>query len=284
MKKITLDMKLINRYKKHLFEEERSEATISKYMRDIMTFYEYLPEGNKTVTKEALVSYKNSLSQDYRVSSINSMLVALNGLLEFMKMGSFKLRLHKVQRRVFYEEDKEMTRQEYKRLLETALKGNNQRLYMLLQAICGTGIRVSEHKYITVEAVKDGKAVVNNKGKIRIIFIPKKLARMLKTYCQKEHITSGPVFITKNGKPMDRSNIWTAMKKLCRDAKVDEKKVFPHNLRHLFALTYYRLQKDVVRLADLLGHANIETTRIYTMTSGKECEKSLSKMELVMSM
>lgn len=281
MKKMVLSLKVIGDFRKHLYGEERSEATVDKYMRDIMRFYEYLPKDDKAVTKERLVAYKSSFSDRYKVSSINSMLVALNGLLDYMKLDDLKLKLHKVQRSVFYEDDRELTKDEYKRLLDTALKKGDQRLYMLLQTICGTGIRVSEHKYITVEAVNEGKAVVHNKGKVRTIFIPKKLKWLLKDYCRQKNISTGPVFITKNGKPVDRSNIWNAMKKLCKEAKVDDKKVFPHNLRHLFALTYYRSQKDVVRLADLLGHASIETTRIYTMITGKECQKSLSKMDLV---
>lgn len=279
MKKVILEMKILRKYKEFLFEEERSQATISKYMRDVIHFYHYLPVGDKVITKEVLVTYKNSLSDNYKISSINSMLVALNGLLDFMKLSYLKLKLHKVQRSVFYED--ELTKNEYKRLLDAALRMGNERLYMLMQTICGTGIRVSEHKYITVESLKEGKAIVHNKGKVRVIFIPEKLKKMLKDYCRKEKIIRGAVFVTKNGKPMDRSNIWNAMKKLCKEAKVSEKKVFPHNLRHLFALTYYRLQKDVVRLADILGHASIETTRTYTMTTGKECQRSLSKMNLV---
>lgn len=279
MKKVILEMKILRKYKEFLFEEERSQATISKYMRDVIHFYHYLPVGDKVITKEVLVTYKNSLSDNYKISSINSMLVALNGLLNFMKLSYLKLKLHKVQRSVFYEE--ELTKNEYKRLLDAALRRGNERLYMLMQTICGTGIRVSEHKYITVESLKEGKAIVHNKGKVRVIFIPEKLKKMLKDYCRKEKIIRGAVFVTKNGKPMDRSNIWNAMKNLCKEAKVSEKKVFPHNLRHLFALTYYRLQKDVVRLADILGHASIETTRTYTMTTGKECQRSLSKMNLV---
>ena len=232
MKKSILEMRTLRKYKEYLYEEERSQATITKYMRDVMQFYHYLPEGYKVITKEVLVTYKNSLSDKYKISSINSMLAALNGLLDFMKLSYLKLKLHKIQRSVFYEEEQELTKNEYKRLLDCALRKGNKRLYMLMQTICGTGIR-------------------------------------------------GAVFITKSGKPMDRSNIWNAMKKLCREAKVSDKKVFPHNLRHLFALTYYRMQKDVVRLADILGHASIETTRTYTMTTGNECQKSLSKMNLV---
>ncbi len=279
MKRAKLSLKTIKKYKDFLYEEERSTSTINKYMRDIRAFYEYLPE-DKMITKEVLVAYKQSLAdKKYKISSINSMLVAINGLLEFMNLSSFKLKLHKLQRNVICEE--ELSKEEYKRLLEAALRKENERLYMLLQTICGTGIRVSEHQYITVESLKEGKSVVHNKGKTRVIFIPDKLRKILILYCKQEKILSGPVFVTKRGNPMDRSNIWVAMKKLCEDAKVDGKKVYPHNLRHLFALTYYRMQKDVVRLADILGHSNIETTRIYTMTSGKEYQKSLSKMDLV---
>ena len=282
MKKAILDMNIMGKYRKYLYGEERSEATISKYMRDIKHFYEYLPE-NKIITTENLIAYKQSLSDAYKVTSINSMLVSINGLLSFMKLDTLKLKLHKVQRKVFSSEDRELSKAEYKRLLDAAMKHNNKRLFMLIQTICGTGIRVSEHKYITVESLKAGQAMVNNKGKSRTIFINKKLKRMLLNYCKEENITSGPIFITKSGKPMDRSNIWSAMKKLCVDAKVDRKKVFPHNLRHLFALTYYGLYKDVVRLADILGHTSIETTRVYTITSGQECQKSLMKMDLVQS-
>lgn len=281
MNKANLDLIILRRYREYLYNEERSKATIEKYMRDVTLFYEYLKDGDKEITKEVLVTYKNRLSDKYMVSSINSMLASLNGLLEFMGLGNLKLKLHKVQRSVFNEEEKELTKNEYKRLLDTALKNGDERLYMLLQTICGTGIRVSEHRYITVESLNEGKAVVRNKGKVRVIFIPMELKKMLKDYCRKEKIMRGPVFITKYGRPMDRSNIWNAMKKLCKGAKVSEKKVFPHNLRHLFALTYYRLQKDVVRLADILGHASIETTRTYTMTTGRECQRSLSKMDLV---
>lgn len=281
METYELNMDILNTYKEYLYGEEKSKATIAKYMRDVLHFFEYLPMDHKYITKEMLVDYKNYLSDKYKVSSINSMLVALNSLLEFMNLNKLKLKLHKVQRTVFYEEKKELTRNEYKRLLDIALKKGDARLYLLLQTICGTGIRVSEHKYITVESLKECRAVITNKGKVRIILIPKKLNRMLKDYCKREKISNGSIFITKNGKPMDRSNIWNAMKQLCKEANVCDKKVFPHNLRHLFALTYYQLQKDVVRLADILGHASIETTRIYTMTNTKECQKSLDKMGLV---
>lgn len=280
MKKIKLSKQMIKKYTTYLIDEERSGATIEKYTRDVTAFYEYLPE-DKILSKENLIAYKVSLHNNYKITSINSMLVAVNGLLTFLNLSSLKLKLYKEQKKIFYEEDKELTKEEYKRLLEASLKQTNKRLYMLIQTICATGIRVSEHKYITVESLREGKVIVNNKGKRRVIFIPKQLGKLLIQYCHKENIIQGSIFITKNGKPLDRSNIWTAMKKLCDDAKVNHKKVFPHNLRHLFALTYYRLQKDVVRLADILGHSSIETTRIYTMTSYRECQKSMSKMNLV---
>lgn len=280
MRKTVLDMNIMGKYRKYLFGEERSEATIEKYMRDIQHFYEYLPE-QKIVTKENLIAYKQSLSDTYKVTSINSMLVSINGLLSFMNLDTLKLKLHKVQRKVFSSEDSELSKAEYKRLLDAAMKKNNKRLFMLIQTICGTGIRVSEHKYITVESLKAGQAMVNNKGKSRTIFINKKLKRMLLTYCKEENITSGSIFVTKGGKPMDRSNIWSAMKNLCADANVDRKKVFPHNLRHLFAYTFYGLEKDLVRLADILGHSSIETTRIYTKAGIKKCQSIMDRMDLL---
>lgn len=280
MRKTVLDMNIMGKYRKYLFGEERSEATIEKYMRDIQHFYEYLPE-QKIITKENLIAYKQSLSDTYKVTSINSMLVSINGLLSFMNLDTLKLKLHKVQRKVFSSEDSELSKVEYKRLLDAAMKKNNKRLFMLIQTICGTGIRVSEHKYITVESLKEGQAMVNNKGKSRTIFINKKLKRMLLTYCKEENITSGSIFVTKGGKPMDRSNIWSAMKNLCADANVDRKKVFPHNLRHLFAYTFYGLEKDLVRLADILGHSSIETTRIYTKAGIKKCQSIMDRMDLL---
>lgn len=281
VKKVKFNIKVIEKYATFLKEEEKNKGTVEKYTRDILAFYEYLPE-NKEITKEELVAYKQSLTNNYKISSINSMLVAINGLLSFLGLADLKLKQYKIQKKSFYEEGKELTKEEYKRLLDAARRKNNHKLNLLIQTICATGIRVSEHQFITVESLKEGKAFVNNKGKTRAVFISKELAVLLQTHCRKEKIKEGPIFVTKNGKPMDRSNIWKAMKKLCEDANVDASKVFPHNLRHLFALTYYRLQKDVVRLADILGHSSVETTRIYTMTSYQECQKSMSKMNLVL--
>ncbi|MEG0274580.1 MAG: tyrosine-type recombinase/integrase [Longicatena sp.] len=281
MKKIKLNVRILQKYRKYLKEEERSKATQEKYMRDVSAYYEFLPE-DKVITKENLLAYKQYLSdKGYKISSINSMLVAINRFLLFLNLSSLRLKLHKCHRSVFYNEAKEMTKGEYHRLLIAARNNQDERLYMLLQTICATGIRVSEHQYITVEALHEGKASVLNKGKRRDILLSKELRKILLKYCVKSNIKSGPIFITKNGKPLDRSNIWSMMKELCKLAKVEAKKVFPHNLRHLFALTYYRITKDIIRLADLLGHASVNTTRIYTMTDGKACQRSLSKLDLV---
>ncbi|MGX8850579.1 tyrosine-type recombinase/integrase [Amedibacillus sp. YH-ame10] len=280
MNNYILNQKKISKFEDYLYLEERSQATIQKYVRDVVKYYEFL-DGDKLMSKESLIAYKNDLLQKYKVRSVNSMLTSLNSFLMYQKLNELKMKLCKVQKKIFYEEEKELTKEEYKRLLEAALKEKNKQLYMLLQTICGTGIRVSEHKFITVECLRTGRVVINNKGKERVIFITKKLRRLLIDYCNKSGIISGTIFITKKGEPLDRSNIWRKMKNLCEEAKVDREKVFPHNLRHLFALTYYRLQKDIIRLADILGHTNIETTRIYTMTSCNECEKTLAKMNLV---
>ncbi|MFR7591078.1 MAG: tyrosine-type recombinase/integrase [Longibaculum sp.] len=279
MKKVNLSEKVIMKFKRILIEEEKSKATVDKYMRDITTFYEYLP-NEKLVTKELVILYKEYLSKKYKPTSSNSMLVALNRFFDFIGIPECKVKLNKIQRRIFGDETKEMTKEEYKRLLMAAKSKHNERLYVLLQTICSTGIRVSEHQYITVEALKCSKVSVNNKKKIREIYISKELKKLLIDYCKKHDIKSGPIFITKNGKPLDRSNIWSDMKALCKEANIDSQKVYPHNLRHLFAITFYQLTKDLDTLASLLGHSSIDTTRIYTRKSGKNCTRIYSKMQL----
>lgn len=276
-----LSLELIKKYKKHLIEEERSKATVSKYMRDIHAFYEFLDDN--TINKEVVISFKSSLECKYKTSSINSILVAVNGLLAFMGLSTCRVKLNKVQRKLFNEEKLELTKSEYIRLVDTAVANNDEQLAMLMQTICATGIRISELKYITVEALKNKTAIVHNKGKVREIIFPKKMRKALLSYCKERHITSGCVFVTKNGNPLDRSNVWAKMKKLCSEAGVDRDKVFPHNLRHLFAFTFYKLEKDLVRLADILGHSSIETTRIYTKTSIRKCQNIMEKMNLVLS-
>lgn len=267
----------IKDYKNYLYEEEKSQATIEKYIRDIYKFYESLEEG--IISKEALISYKQKLIIKYQLASINSMLISIHGFLDYIELSEYKVKLLKIQKKTFIDQEVKLTKEEYHRLLSAAQ--SNERLFMLIQTICSTGIRVSEHRFITVEALKNKKAIVSNKGKIRYIFFPKQLRKQLLCYCKKNRIKKGPVFITRSGKPMDRSNIWLSMKALCQQARVSAKKVYPHNLRHLFALTFYKVEKDLVRLADILGHASIETTRIYTMTSTFECESQISKLNLV---
>ena len=260
-------------YEKCLRQEEKSQATLEKYMRDIRHFLAYLED--RTVSKEETIAYKEYLTQNYAPVSVNSMLVAVNGFLRFVGLQKCCVRLMKIQRQIFCREDKELTRQEYKRLVQAAA---GTQISYVLQTICGTGIRVSELQYITAEAVYQGKAVVNCKNKTRIIFIPGPLQKLLKEYLKKTGLQSGPVFLGKNKKPLDRSYIWRKVKELCKTAEVAPEKVFPHNLRHLFARVFYSIEKDIVRLADLLGHSSINTTRIYTMETG---DQHISRMEQV---
>ncbi len=270
---------LITEFEMYLYEEERSGNTIEKYMRDIRFFREWLQDRN--IDKSVVIEYKKELCERYAVKSVNSMLSSINAFFIFMGWYDLKVKTLKIQRRIFADKSKELSKTEYERLLAAAKNKNNERLYYLIQTIANTGLRVSEIKYVTCEAVRQGQAVINCKGKIRQIFLPKKLCQMLKEYIKSRNIKSGAVFVSKNGRPLDRSNIWKMLKDLCKSAGVSKDKVFPHNFRHLFARTFYSLQKDIVRLADILGHSNIETTRIYTMESGTEHIKQLQKLGLL---
>lgn len=267
-------------YKKYLLEEEKSMATITKYLRDLLEFATWL--GGRGIDKSLVLEYKALLCEKYAPASVNACLSSLNGFFNFMEWFGFKVKNLKIQRQIFATTDKELRKDEYERLLRAAKNKNNERLFLLMQTICATGIRVSEVKFITVEAIRKGLATINCKGKCRQVFLPKQLCQMLKKYVASRNIKSGSVFVTRNGKPLDRSNIWVDMKRLCQDANVSEKKVFPHNLRHLFARTYYNLQKDVVRLADILGHSSVNTTRIYTMESGEIHRKQIQKLGLLL--
>ena len=198
-----------------------------------------------------------------------------------MEWYDLRVKNLKIQKQIFASADRELTKAEYGRLLQAAQQKKNKRLYLLMQTICSTGIRVSEVRYVTVEAVSRGVAEIYCKSKHRQVFLPKQLCQILKRYIKEQKIKSGAVFVTKTGNPLDRSNIWSDMKKLCMAANVSEKKVFPHNLRHLFARTYYSLQRDVVRLADILGHSNVNTTRIYTMETGEVHRKQIQKLGLL---
>lgn len=263
----------IKEFKSFLVKEEKSKATIEKYLRDIKYFFEYL--SDRTICKENTVAYKEYLLRQYAPASTNSMLVALNSFLRFIGLQDCCVKLVKIQRQIFSREDKELSIAEYKRLVKAAA---NTRLSLVIQTICGTGIRVSELQHITVEAVWAGKTVVNCKNKTRVIFIPASIQKLLTKYIKKNRITAGAVFVSKSGKPLDRKNIWRDMKALCEQAGVSPEKVFPHNLRHLFARTFYSLEKDIVRLADLLGHSSIDTTRIYTIETGNEHRHRLERV------
>lgn len=272
------DRQLLIDFEQKLIDEEKSSATVEKYLRDVRCFFAFLNE--KEITKENVREYKSMLIKKYAPASTNSMLTALNVFLKFAGYYECQVKLLKIQKQIFINEEKELTKAEYQRLLQAAGGG---RLSLIMQTICATGIRVSELEYITVEAVKRGKGIVDCKNKIRYIFIPKILQRKLKEYIHKKKIKSGSVFLTKNGKTLNRSNIWRDMKQLCKKANVSPEKVFPHNLRHLFARTFYMVEKDIVKLADLLGHSSINTTRIYMMESGKNHQNRIERVEKVLS-
>lgn len=277
----TITAKLISRYAEYLRERERSVATIQKYVHDLTVLCEYL--NGAPVTKTALIEWKQTLEKRCAPTSVNAMLAAMNGLLDFCGLAHMKVKPLKIQRPMFCDSEKELTRAEYIRLVRAAEAAKNERLSLVLQTICATGIRVSELKFITVDAVRAGKALINNKGKRRIVFIPDKLRGLLKRFLQKQKITAGPVFVTRTKKPLDRSNIWRDMKALCESAGVSSGKVFPHNLRHLFARTYYSIEKDLSRLADILGHSNVNTTRIYTVESGAVHARQMEHMGLIVT-
>ncbi len=277
MKKIT--QKTIDDFKAYLYSEEKSVATIEKYVHDIRELKAWL--GNISLDKMQVLAYKARLIEFYAPASVNAALSSLNSFFAFMNWYDLKVKSIKIQKQIFAAADRELTKAEYERLLSAARNKKNQRLYLLMQTICSSGIRVSELKFITVEAIIRGVAKISCKGKCRQVFLPRQLCTTLKQYAKEQKIKSGAIFITKNGNPLDRSNIWSDMKKLCRAANVPENKVFPHNLRHLFARTYYNLQKDIVRLADILGHSSVNTTRIYTMESGEIHRKQIQRLGLV---
>lgn len=273
MDKKTKYEEMLNNYSQALMLDEKSSNTIEKYIRDIKAFIFYLKE--KDITKQEVLSYKMMLTKHYAPASVNSMLVPVNSFLAFFGMADCKVKLLKLQKQIFSNEEKELTSAEYRKLLAAA---GQTRLSYILQSICETGIRISELRYITVEAVKLSRAVVDCKSKRRVILISPHLRSILLKYIKNSGIKAGSIFVTKSGKPLNRSNIWREMKALCRKAGVSKTKVFPHNLRHLFAKTFYSLDRDIVKLADILGHSSINTTRIYTMESGKMHAECLSKM------
>lgn len=269
--------KIIKKYKNYLINQEKSPATIEKYLRDVRAFVEWV-DGHD-IKKKIILAYKEYLISEYLPRSVNSILSSLNSLFDYLSWHDCKVKTLKIQKQIFADKDKKVTKSEYMRLLQAAK--NNRRLYYLMQTICTTGIRVSELRYITCEAIQTGQADIHCKGKMRTVILPKQLCKILKHYIRECNIKNGAVFITKTGKPLDRSNIWSDMKKLCDSAGVAPSKVFPHNLRHLFARTFYSLQKDIVRLADILGHSSVNTTRIYTMESGDIHRRQIERMNLL---
>ena len=270
----------IGAFQQYLQEEERSPGTVGKYLRDVEAFFRWL--DGRPVTREAAAAWKEHLlATGHAAVTVNSMLAALNGLFRFLGWD-LQVRLLKIQRRIFREQSRELTREEYALLVRTARERGRERLALLMETICATGIRVGEVPYITLEAARQGRAEIALKGKIRVILLPGKLCRKLIKYAGKQKITSGEIFLTRGGKGLSRKQIWAEMKRLCALAGVQAEKVFPHNLRHLFARTFYQVSRDVVRLADVLGHSSIETTRIYLLATGVEHLRQMEKLGLLL--
>lgn len=272
----------IDIFRQSLYEDEKRSATIKKYIRDVKKLQEFL--GGKELSKELFIKYKEKLEQsgDFKIRSINSFLAAANHFCEVMGWKELRIKTIKVQRESFCPENKELTEAEYKRLINTAMKRGDDRLALIIQTLGSTGIRISELQYITVDSLKTGMSDIYNKGKVRKILYPSGLQKVLKEFAKKNHLKSGPIFRTCSGKAVDRSNVWKAMKNLCAEAGVAEEKVYPHNLRHLFAKSFYNIKSDIAKLADVMGHSSIETTRIYIKTTGKEHKRQLDMMKLVM--
>ena len=278
MRTITFESE--KRFKQYLQEEEKSTATVEKYLREVRQFAAWL--NGREVCKRVVSEWKDGLVlQGYSPATVNGKLTALECFLKFCGWEDCRVKHLKLQRRIFRDSSRELTREEYERLICAALLPGQERLALLMETICATGIRVSEVRYITLQAVMQGRTEISLKGKIRTIMLPGKLCRTLQKYARKNKIASGEIFLTRSGKSLSRKQIWAEMKALCRKAGVEETKVFPHNLRHLFARCFYRVTRDVAKLADVLGHSSIETTRIYLISSGEEHVKTLNRLQLV---
>lgn len=280
MNKKILTQKQLIEYERHLYDNERSTATVEKYIREVSNFYDFVQRTGR-LDRAVVMSYRDMLRFRNKPQTVNGKLCAIHGFLDFIGRPDCKCKFYKVQRRAFLDEAREMSEAEYKRLLSAARGAGNERLYYLMLTLAGTGIRISELRFITVEAVRRGRAEITLKGKSRTVLIPQELRKKLMAYISNLKITSGYVFRTKSGRSLDRSNIWSDMKKLCKNADVDPSKVFPHSFRHLFARHFYAIEKDIARLADILGHSSIETTRIYIAVSAREYERVLNRMRLI---
>lgn len=270
---------MIGDFESYLRSDEKSDNTIEKYLRDVRAFTAFAEV--REISKAVVMEFKSSLVGNYEVTSANSMIAAVNAFLRFMGWVDCCIKQFKVQKKAFCSEEKELMKAEYIRLVNAAKQKGNERLNLILQTICGTGIRVSELQFITVEAVRKGEVIVSCKNKTRTVFIVRELQKKLLNYIKTKGITTGCIFITKSGKPMSRCNIWREMKALCEQAGVSPDKVFPHNLRHLFARTFYGIEKDIAKLADILGHSSINTTRIYIITTGAEHKRKMENMRLI---
>ena len=280
MREMGIGASEISAFAAYLQREEKSRATVAKYMSDVERFVAFV--GGRDISKEIVLDYKGVLERCHAATGANAVLAAVNSFLRFLGKGDCCVRQFRVQRRAYRAAERELTKAEYLRLINAAQRQENQRLSLLLQTICGTGIRVSELRCITVEAVRMGEASVSCKSKTRKVFFVTSLRKKLLRYAKEKGIDKGEVFVTATGRSMDRSNIWREMKALCKQAGVSPEKVFPHNLRHLFARTFYGIEKDIAKLADLLGHSSINTTRIYIATTGAEHRRKMENMHLIL--
>lgn len=279
MRQKRIQESMIKPYEMFLLEAEKSASTVEKYLHNVELFIARY--AGRKIEKALVLEYKTMLGEAYAASTANVALAAINGFLRLWGFGCCCVKPFKISKRFYCPEEKEISRKEYFRLVNIAKEKRNQRLALLLESICAAGIRVSELSYITVEALAQGEAVVSCKGKTRRVFLPAALRKKLRHYVKVQGIHTGPVFVTRTGKPLNRSNIWKEMKALCERANVPASKVFPHNLRHLFARMFYSIDHDVAKLADILGHSNINTTRIYILTTGKEHRSKIEDLGLV---
>lgn len=277
--KLLVKEEILKKFEKYLIERENARATIEKYVRDTGKFLDYL--GEREVTKELLMAYKTCLMEEYAASSVNSMLVALNQFLLFIEMGKLKLKRIRVQRVFGMEEEKELSKEEYMLLLKTAREEGKGQLALIMETICSTGIRVSELKFFRVENIKNGIIKIWNKGKYRLVILPSMLQKKLEAYILRNKIRKGCIFVTRNHREKNRSNIWKEMKRLAKAAGIEENKIFPHNLRHLFARTFYKVTKNLLVLADILGHSSLDVTRIYASEGIKEWKKCVESLDLL---
>ena len=277
----TITNELIQKFRIYLINEEKAKATIEKYIHDVTVFMAWL--GGQCVEKTLVIEYKNEIKEVFKPTSVNAIISSLNSFFNYNEWYECRVKALKIQKKTYADKSKELTKQEYEKLVTAAEQKGNRKLSLLIQTICSTGIRVSELQYITVEAVKSKEALIKCKGKVRPIMLTKDLCKLLKEYIKNENIKSGSIFVTKSGKPLDRSHIWKLMKALCESAGVPKEKVFPHNLRHLFARRFYSIHKDVIRLADILGHSSVNTTRIYTMESGDMHRMQIQKLGLLLT-